>query len=89
MLAPNALNNSTNDDLADLGLATLVPDDQLNDGDQVSARTRPLATARQSGESRAPSRWSALVAVRAIWLMVMNERRGQAGSVSDKIHGWR
>ena len=46
-----ALNNSTNDDLADLGLATLVPDDQLNDGDLVSARTRPLATARQSGES--------------------------------------
>ena len=29
MLAPNVLNNSANDDLADLGITTLVPDDQV------------------------------------------------------------
>ena len=36
MIAPNDHNNETNT-LADLGLATLVPDAELNEGDQVRA----------------------------------------------------
>ena len=39
MLAPNDLNDSANDHLSNMGLTTLVPDDELNEGDQVSART--------------------------------------------------